>query len=125
MKKILVAEDDKFLISAYKAKLGKMGWEVRVAADGEEALEVLQGFVPDVILLDVVMPKLDGFAALAAIKKNPSLANIPVLLASNLGQKEDLDKGKALGAAGYIVKADLSIENLVKRVNEAIGHAGV
>lgn len=125
MKKILVAEDDKFLVSAYKAKLGKMGWEVRVAMDGEEALAVLRDFVPDAILLDVVMPKLDGFATLAAIKKNPSLAGIPVLLASNLGQKEDVDKGKALGAAGYIVKADLSIANLVKRINEAIGQAGV
>lgn len=120
MKKILVAEDDTFLAAAYKVKLGKLGWEVRVAMDGEEALAVLREFTPDVILLDVVMPKLDGFAALAAIKKNPRLANIPVLLASNLGQKEDMDKGKALGAVGYVVKADLSIEELVKQIEEAI-----
>jgi len=116
----LVVEDDKFLVAAYKVKLEKLGWEVRIAMDGEEALAVLKDFVPDVILLDVVMPKMDGFATLAAIKKNPGLANIPVLLASNLGQKEDIDKGKALGAAGYVVKADLSIEELVGRIEEAI-----
>jgi len=120
MKKILVAEDDKFLLAAYKVKLSKLGWEVRVAMDGEEALAILRDFVPDVILLDVVMPKMDGFATLAAVKKNPSLADIPVLLASNLGQKEDMDKGKALGAAGYVVKSDLSIEELVGRIEEAI-----
>jgi len=120
MRKILVVEDDKFLVAAYKVKLEKLGWEVRIAMDGEEALAVLKDFVPDVILLDVVMPKMDGFATLAAIKKNPGLANIPVLLASNLGQKEDIDKGKALGAAGYVVKADLSIEELVGRIEEAI-----
>ncbi|TSC85714.1 MAG: hypothetical protein G01um101416_828 [Microgenomates group bacterium Gr01-1014_16] len=120
MKKILVAEDDKFLAAAYKAKLGKLGWEVRVAGDGAEALEILGEFVPDAILLDLVMPRMDGFAVLVELKKNPAWAKIPVLVASNLGQKEDIDRSRELGAVGYVVKADLSIDELVRKIEEAI-----
>lgn len=120
MKKILVAEDDRFLGAAYKTKLSKLGWEVVLAVDGQEALEVMKTFVPDVILLDLVMPRIDGFAVLAELKKNSAWAGIPVLVASNLGQKEDIDRSRELGAVGYVVKADLSIEELVKRIEKAI-----
>lgn len=120
MKKILVAEDDKFLSAAYKAKLVKSGWEVRLVMDGQETLEALETFAPDVILLDLVMPRMDGFTTLAELKKNPKWAKIPVMVASNLGQKEDIDRSRELGAAGYVVKADLSIDELVKRIEEAI-----
>lgn len=118
MKKILVAEDDKFLASAYKVKLEKSGFEVRMAGDGEEAVEILKGFEPDVILLDLIMPKMDGFTALEQIRSNPKFARTPIMVASNLGQKEDIERAQKLGATGYIIKSDLSIEDLIKKINQ-------
>lgn len=120
MTKILVAEDDKFLDSAYKAKLSKTGFEVQIATDGDEALAMLETFTPDIILLDLVMPKRDGFATLEELKKSPKFQNIPVIVASNLGQKEDLDKARALGAADYIIKSDLSLDALITKILETL-----
>jgi CheY-like chemotaxis protein len=120
MAKILVAEDDRFLATAYRAKLTKMGFEVTVATDGEEALAALPQILPDLILLDLVMPRKDGFATLEAIKKQDQFKNIPVIVASNLGQKEDLDKAKALGAADYVIKSDLSMDSLIEKINSVL-----
>jgi DNA-binding response OmpR family regulator len=116
MKKILVVEDDKYLSGAYRVKLLKMGFDVRTAADGEEALVVLHDFTPDLILLDLVMPRKDGFATLEEIKKNDKWKNIPVLIATNLGQKEDVDRGMKLGAVDYLVKTDTSVDDFVNKV---------
>ena len=120
--KILVAEDDRFLVTAYRAKLTKAGFEVQIASDGDEVLATLQKFIPDIMLLDLVMPKKDGFAALEAIKKDEKLKHIPIIVASNLGQKEDLDKAKALGADDYIIKSDMSMDALVQKINSHIKH---
>jgi DNA-binding response OmpR family regulator len=117
MKKILVAEDDKFLSKAYKVKLTKAGFDVQLALDGNEALTILKTFTPDLILLDLMMPVKDGFAVLAELKANPAWKNIPVIVASNLGQKEDVDKSKQLGAVDFIIKSDLSLENVIKKIN--------
>lgn len=118
MSKILVAEDDRFLGTAYRAKLTKVGFEVQIATDGEEALTVLAGgFVPDLILLDLVMPRKDGFATLEEIRAQAQFAKTPIIVASNLGQKEDLDKAKALGATDYVIKSDLSMDGLVAKIN--------
>lgn len=117
MKKILVAEDDTYLANAYRVKLTKAGFEVHNAQDGEEAIEMLSSFKPDIILLDLVMPKKDGFAVLTDLKANPTLKDIPVIIASNLGQKEDIEKGLALGARGFFVKTDLSLNNLIEKIN--------
>lgn|SRR5687767_4213461 len=120
MAKVLVVEDDRFLTSAYKAKLVRSGFDVQIASDGEEALEVLKTFIPDIILLDLVMPRKDGFATLAEIKAQENLKNIPVIVASNLGQKEDLDRAMSLGARDYIIKSDLSMDALIGKINETI-----
>lgn len=119
-KKILVVEDDQFLANAYKLKLSKSGFEIQVAYDGNEALEVLKEFTPDAILLDLIMPNLDGFATLSAIQQDENLKNIPVIVASNLGQKEDVAKAKELGAMDFIVKSNVSIEDIVQKVNSVI-----
>jgi DNA-binding response OmpR family regulator len=116
MKKILVVEDDRYLSGAYKVKLLKMGFEVQTAGDGEEALTVLKTFRPDLILLDLVMPVMDGFATLEQIKKNDELKSIPVLIATNLGQKEDIEKGLKMGAIDYLVKTDTSIDDFVSKI---------
>jgi two-component system, OmpR family, alkaline phosphatase synthesis response regulator PhoP len=125
MAKVLVVEDDKFLISAYRAKLTKVGFEVQMAGDGVEALEVLKTFRPDIILLDLVMPRKDGFMTLEEIKQQPELKSIPVIVASNLGQKEDLDKALGLGATDYIIKSDLSMDSLVELINRTLQKAGI
>ena len=109
MKKILVAEDDKFLGNAYRVKLIKSGFEVRLVTDGDEALKILETFTPDIILLDLVMPIRDGFSTLTQLKADERFKNIPVLIASNLGQNEDKEKGLALGAKDFITKSDISL----------------
>lgn len=122
MKKILVAEDDKFLANAYRIKLQKSGYEVKITTDGQETIDVLKEFVPDVILLDLVMPVKDGFAALSEIKKSETLKYIPVVIASNLGQKEDIERGMKLGASDFIVKTDLSLDKLINKLNSLATH---
>lgn len=120
MKKILVAEDDKFLASAYRVKLAKAGFEVQIVSDGSEALEALKTFTPDIILLDLIMPGKDGFATLQELKINSDWKKIPVLVASNLGQKEDIDKATQLGAVGFIIKSDFSLESIIDKINQVI-----
>ena len=115
-KKIVVAEDDKFLSNAYRVKLTKEGFDVKMVADGQELMNLLQKEKPDLIILDLLMPIKDGFEALKEIKANTSLKNIPIIIASNLGQKNDIDQGKALGASDYIIKSDLSLEDLVTKI---------
>lgn len=118
MSKILVAEDDKFLIKVYQAKLTKAGFNVQIAQDGEEAEKILQTFVPDVILLDLMMPKKDGFMVLTDIKANPALKNIPVIVTSNLSQPEDKQKALKLGAVDYMVKSDVPIQEIVDQLKK-------
>lgn len=121
MAKVLVVEDDRFLGSAYKAKLSKSGYDVQLATDGDEALEVLKTFVPAVILLDLVMPNRDGFSTLEAIRQTEGIKDIPVIVASNLGQKEDFDKAISLGATDFIVKSDVSLDELIARIQKHVG----
>lgn len=117
MNKILVAEDDNFLANAYRVKLTKEGFEVKIARDGDEAIAALQDFLPDLIILDLVMPGKDGFTTLSELKANNKWAPIPVLIASNLGQKEDIEKGLKLGAVDFIIKSNLSMNELVNKIN--------
>ena len=117
MTKILVAEDDKFLANAYRVKLSKAGYEIKIASDGQEAIDSLETFTPDVILLDLIMPVKDGFAVLEELKRNDKWKNIPVIVASNLGQKEDIAKSMALGAADYIVKSQIPINDVLVKIN--------
>lgn len=117
MAKILIAEDDKFLSTAYRAKFSKLGHELIFASDGQETLTLVESKMPNLILLDIMMPKKDGFEVLTELKKNPKYAKIPVIVASNLGQKEDKDKAASLGANDFIVKSEISLDDLAKKVN--------
>lgn len=120
MKKILVAEDDTYLANAYRVKLTKAGFEVKNAFDGEEAINILQTFAPDLIILDIVIPKKDGFTLLSELKADEKWKNIPVILVSNLGQKEDRDKGMQLGASEFFVKTDFSLNDLIQKINNIL-----
>lgn len=114
--KVLVVEDDTFLASAYKAKLTKSGYETEVTSEGNEALNSIKTFQPAIILLDLLMPGMDGFAFLEELKKNPESSKIPVIVASNLDQPDAVEKAMGLGAAGYIIKSDLSMDELVSKI---------
>jgi DNA-binding response OmpR family regulator len=118
--KVLVVEDDAFLGGAYRLKLTKEGFEVEIATDGEEALVRLNTFTPDIILMDVIMPRKDGFSTLQDIKRNDSLKHIPVIMATNLGQAGDIEKAKSLGAYDFITKSNMSISDLVAKLKAVI-----
>jgi len=117
--KILIAEDDRFLASAYRAKLTKSGFEVIDAKNGKEALDSMK-LSPDLVILDLIMPDIDGFEVLKKIKSDKRYQDIPVLVASNLAQTEDIDHSLALGAAEYIVKSDLTMSGLVEKIKKLI-----
>lgn len=120
-KKIMVVEDDEHISKVYEIKFAKEGINVVLARDGEEAVVKITAEKPDVILLDLMIPKKDGFGVLEEIKKNPELINIPVIILSNLGQKSDQDRAIALGANEYLVKVDYSIQDVI---NKAKGYLG-
>ncbi|HKW90588.1 MAG TPA: response regulator [Methylomirabilota bacterium] len=121
IRRILLAEDDRFLRKAAETALKRQGFEVLPAVDGEEALQVARAQSPDVILLDLIMPKLQGFEVLRALKADAATAPIPVIILSNLGQDSDVKQAMEAGAAGYFVKANLSLQDLVKKVGEVAG----
>jgi two-component system phosphate regulon response regulator PhoB/two-component system alkaline phosphatase synthesis response regulator PhoP len=117
MAKILVAEDDKFLSEAYRTKLVGVGFEVRLVVDGEEALKEFESFAPDIVILDLKMPKVDGFFFLETLKNAGKIGTVPVIVASNSGDKPDIERAMALGATDYVVKSNLSMKGLVEKIN--------
>jgi DNA-binding response OmpR family regulator len=119
-RRILLAEDDRLLRKAAEATLKRKGFTVFTAEDGEEAFRVAQAELPDLILLDLIMPKRQGFDVLRDLKGCPETARIPVIVLSNLGQERDIQQAMESGAVAYYVKANLSLEGLVKRVEEAL-----
>lgn len=118
--KILIVEDDKFLADIYQTKFDLEGFKVFVAGDGEQGLKLAKSKRPAVILLDILLPKLDGFAVLQALKQQEETKPIPVILLTNLGQKEDVQKGLNLGAADYLIKAHFKPSETVEKVRKAL-----
>ncbi|MDP2946258.1 MAG: response regulator [bacterium] len=115
---ILLIEDEEMLANMYETKFKNEGFNIRKALDGETGLKMAIEDKPDIILLDIIMPKLDGFSVLKKIKENDKIKNVPVVLLTNLGQDEDIKKGQTLGAAGYLVKANLTPIEVVNKVKE-------
>jgi DNA-binding response OmpR family regulator len=118
--RILLAEDDRFLRRAAEATLRRHGFDVLTAVDGEEALRLARLETPDLVLLDLIMPKLQGFEVLRALKQEASTAAIPVIVISNLGQDNDVRQALEAGAAAYLIKAHLGLDELVVRVQAAL-----
>ena len=117
---VLLVEDDVFLAGMYQMKLELEGYKVLVAQDGEKGLTLAKKNKPDLILLDIVLPKLNGFEVLKKIKKSKVLAQIPVILLTNLSQKEDVKKGLELGASDYLIKAHYLPSEIVKKIKNQI-----
>ncbi len=120
MSKILLVEDDLFLSSLLANRLKKENFEVVPVKDGNDAIKSLGESRPDVMLLDIILPGKSGFEILEFMKSQPKLEGLPVIVISNLGQENDIERAKSLGAIDYFIKARTSIDDLVKKVKSYI-----
>ena len=119
-KKVFLIEDDLFLSDMYRTKFELSGFEMPHTEDGESAMHMLREAKPDLVLLDIVLPKKSGFEVLKEIKADPELKNTPVILLTNLSQKDDVDKGFELGANDYIIKAHFTPAEVVAKVQKVL-----
>jgi CheY-like chemotaxis protein len=119
--KVFVIDDDAFLLDMYALKFSQKGFSVTTSGGTLEALEKLRaGYVPEIIVVDLVMPAMDGFEFLETVKNESLAQGALVIILSNLGQQEDIDRGLALGAAGYIIKASATPSEVVEKVQEVL-----
>lgn len=114
--KILVIEDDKFLRELISQKLEKEGYDISGAMDGEKGIEAAKKDQPDLILLDLILPGIDGFEVLAKIKSEPDISQVPVIILSNLGQKDDIEKALKMGAVDYLIKAHFTPAEIIEKI---------
>jgi len=117
---VLIVEDEPMLADMYATKFAMEGFEPSKAHDGQAGIELALAENPDIILLDIIMPKLDGFAALKVLRADPKTQSTPIILLTNLGQDEDIKKGKELGATDYFVKANHTPAEVVQKVHEVL-----
>lgn len=118
--KILIVEDEPFLRKVISDQCRERGYVGDEAVDGKEALQKIKKDKFDLILLDLLLPDIDGFEVLTQLKKDPALSNIPVLIISNLGQGEEIKKGLSLGAEDYFIKAHVTPSEIIKRIQEIL-----
>jgi two-component system, OmpR family, response regulator VicR len=119
-KKVMLVEDDRFLSSIIKTRLEKDGLLVTQAFDGEDAIKRLTEEQPDLIILDLIMPKMNGFEVLKEISTTPGLEKTPVVIVSNLAQDSDIEKARQLGAKEYFVKVKVSVDDLVGKIENLV-----
>ena len=120
-KKIIIIDDDRFLLDMYAMKFGEQGFDVHPCSSAEEALEqAASGVNAEIFLVDIVMQKMDGFTFVKTLKEKKLAEKAVVIILSNLGQKEDIDKGLAVGADGYIIKASATPSEVVTKVLEIV-----
>ena len=119
-KTILIVEDDEFLRSLTAKRLEKENYHIEVAVDGENAISTVESVKPDLILLDLLLPGKDGFEVLKKIRLTESTKGIPVIIFSNLGQKEDIEKAKALGVDDFLIKANFTLDDVVGKIKKVI-----
>lgn len=119
-KKILIIEDDNILQKALQDFLSEEGFEIASALDGEEGVKITKTFAPDLILLDIILPKKDGYEVLKELKSSEETNKIPIVLLTNLGSLNDVEKALALGATTYLIKADYKLEEVTKKIREIL-----
>ena len=116
-KKVLIIEDDNMISSMYRTKLEQDGYNVVIANNGAEGLDKVREAIPDIILLDVIMPQLDGFTVLKELRESMNIT-VPIVMLTNLGTEEDQKKGNDLGASDYLVKANLTPSQVSETVKK-------
>lgn len=122
--RILIVEDDQFLRELIVQKLTKENFDIVEAQDGEEGIKMIQTENPDIVLLDLILPGIDGFEVLSRAKNDPKTAHVPIIILSNLGQEEDVQRGLQLGAVDYMVKAHFTPGEIVERVRSILDKGG-
>jgi len=120
-KKILLIEDEEIMIDLLQKKLTKEGYEVSIARDGEEGLQLMRGEKLDLILLDIIMPKMGGFEVMAEMQKDKELKKIPIIVISNSGQPVELDKAQKLGAKDWLIKTEFDPQEVIEKVKKQLG----
>lgn len=120
-KRILLVEDEEIMIDLLQRKLTKEGYEVSIARDGEEGLKVMKKVKPDLVLLDIIMPKMGGFEVMEEMAKEPELKKIPVIVISNSGQPVELDRAQKLGAKDWLIKTEFDPKEVIDKVVKQIG----
>lgn len=120
MKKILLAEDDPFIVDIYTTKLKQVGLEVEVVQEGDEVLKKARETKPDLLLLDIVLPRMNGWEILRAIRQSEDLKDLPVVILSNLYQKEEVEKGLKFGALKYMIKAHFTPSEVAEEVKKIL-----
>ncbi len=120
-KKILIIEDEELMINLLERKLAQEGYKVETAKDGEEGLGKMRKEKPDLILLDIVMPKMGGFEVMEEMQKDNELKDIPIIVISNSGQPVELDKAKELGARDWLIKTEFDPQEVIEKVKNQIG----
>jgi len=118
--KILLVEDDSFLLGMYATKFEMEGFKVIMAEDGEKAVRLAVKEVPDIILLDIILPKVNGFEVLCQLKSSPKTADIPVILLTNLSQKDEIEQGLKMGAEDYLIKAHFMPSEVVDKIKKVL-----
>lgn len=120
-KKILLVEDEKIMINLLQKKLTQEGYDVKVAVNGEEGLKAMKEEKPDIVLLDIIMPKMGGFEVMEEMGKDPVLREIPIVIISNSGQPVELDKARELGAKDWLIKTEFDPQEVLEKVEKQIG----
>ena len=118
--KVAIIEDEEVLLNVLENKLKKEGFDVVTALDGEIGVKVIRESLPDIILLDIIMPKVNGFEVLAQLNQDPVLAKIPVIIISNSGQPVEIDKALSLGAKDYLVKAEFDPQEVIEKIRKQL-----
>ena len=121
MNKVLLVEDDSLLIDIYSTKLKEAGYDLKVVSDGSKVVEMVREYKPDLVLLDIVLPQMDGWEVLKALKAEEATKATKVLVLSNLGQKEEIEKGLKLGAVQYLIKAHYTPSQVVQEIEKLLG----
>lgn len=118
--KVLLVEDDAMIIQMYKTRMDSEGWEVFSTDRGSEALKIAKEKKPDIILLDIILPEIDGFTILKELRKDSDTKKIPVLMLTNLGQESDQNRGKEMGVDGYFIKSQHTPGDVIVKIESLI-----
>jgi len=118
--KVLIIEDDEFLRELILRKVESEGFNVSIACNGEEGLKKIREEKPQLVLLDLILPNMDGFEVLTKVKEDEELSSIPVVIPSNLGQKEDIEKALKIGAADYLIKAHFTPSKIIEKIRNIL-----
>jgi len=123
MAKILIIEDDPLIVKIYTTRLTADGYEVASAENGEDGLKLAEQSPPNLVVLDIMMPRMDGFAVLEKLRANPQMKQIPIIVYSNLAQEEEIKRAKETGATEFIIKANVTPTEMVAKIKQYLSQA--